>query len=189
MWANGAGASPHARPWLLLGLSMIMLSEQALGFQRLVRTRIANYEEAPVVLVEASIQLVRTYANPTQLPAVALEGGAEGKINRSRTRYMNRLNEEVPVYRVEGELGLRNRTRKEVAALQMTTIVLNAFRERVSTERQSLAEPLGSRETRTVRWSRGLPHEEVFEMFFIITAVRFTDGTVWAPNEELILLP
>lgn len=177
MWANGAGASPHARPWLLLGLSMIVLSEQALGFQRLVRTRIANYEEAPVVLVEASIQLVRTYANPTQLPVVG------------RTRYLNRLNEEVPAYRVEGELGLRNRTRKEVAALQMTTIILNAFRERVSTERQSLAEPLAPRQTRTVRWSRGLPHEEVFEMFFIITAVRFTDGTVWAPNEELILLP
>jgi len=165
---------------------MIVLSEQAVGFQRLVRTRIENYEEAPVVLVEASVQLVQTYTHPTQLP---LEGGVEGKINRNRIRYLNKLNEDVPAYRVEGELGLRNRTRKEVAALQVTIIVLNAFRERISTERQSLAEPLGPRQTRTVRWSRGLPHEEVFEMFFIITAVRFTDGTVWAPNEELILLP
>jgi hypothetical protein len=38
-------------------------------------------------------------------------------------------------------------------------------------------------------WAKSLPDEETFEMFFIISAVRFSDGTVWSPEEELIVLP
>jgi len=148
-----------------------------------------NYEEAPVSLVKASVQLVQTYSNPSQFPLAELQGSKEVRVNRSRVRYVNRLNQQVPTYMLEGELELQNNTRKEAVAVQITTIFLNAFRERIETDRQTLAGPWAPRQTTRIRWARHLPHEEVFDLFFVITAARFEDGSVWAPTEELILLP
>ncbi|MBI3458282.1 MAG: hypothetical protein HY002_21130 [Candidatus Rokubacteria bacterium] len=173
----------------LVCLAAVMLAAQeAAGFQRPVRTRIANYEDAPVSLREASTRLVQTFDNPNQISLAALEGG-ERQVKRSRVQYMNRLNQQVPVFLIEGELDLRNHTRKDIAALQITTVFLNAFRERIGTERQSLSEPLRPGQTKQVRWSRALPYQDVFELYLIVTAVRFSDGTVWSPADELILLP
>jgi len=174
---------------LVLGLVLVLWSEPAFSLQRSVRARIANYEEAPVSLRHASVQLVQTYSNPSQFPLAALAEGEEVKIKRSRVRYMNRVNQQIPTYLLEGELELHNHTRKEVMALEITTIFLNAFRERISMDQDSLTQSLSPYETKTIRWSRALPHEGVFEVFFVVTAIRFSNGEVWAPTEELILLP
>ncbi|MBI2103966.1 MAG: hypothetical protein HYT90_00090 [Candidatus Omnitrophica bacterium] len=173
---------------IVCAVSSVIACQEAFGFERAVRTRIANYEEAPVSLRAASTQLVRTYDNPNQISLAALEGG-DRQVKRSRVQYINRLNQQAATYLLEGELELRNQTRKDIAALQITTVFLNAFRERIGTERQSLSEPLRPGQTKQVRWSRGLPYQDVFELYVIVTAVRFSDGTVWSPADELILLP
>ena len=171
------------------GLAVVAWCPSAFGMQRAVRARIVNYEAAPVLLLDASAQLVKTYSTPTQFPLAAVEEGREMKMQRSRVRHLNRLNQQVPTYLLEGNLQLRNDTRRRIAAIQLTIVFLNAFRERIGTERHSLAEPLGPREVKAVQWSRNLPYEEIFEVFFIVTAIRFDDGTVWMPTEELIFFP
>lgn len=180
-----------SRRWVAIGVAITALGAipDAGGLERAVRTRIANYDKAPVTLRHAAVELVQTFSTPTQFPLSAVAGQEDVNVRRSRVRYMNRLGQQVPSYLLQGELELANETRKEVAALQITTVFLNAFRERISTDRYALSSPLAPRKTIRMPWSRSLPHEEVFEMFFVITAVRFADGTVWAPAEELILLP
>jgi len=173
----------------VLGLAVVMVSEQAAGLQRSVRTQIANHDEAPVSLLKVSAHLVQTYSNPTQFPLAVAQGGEEVRIHRSRVRPLNRLNQQVPTYLLEGALELRNETHKEITALQITTVFLNAFRERMSMDRQSIASSLAPRQTKRLQWTRGLPHQDVFEIFLVVTAVRFSDGEVWVPSEELILLP
>ena len=162
--------------------------ETAGGFQRTIRTRIANYEEAPVKVQQASTQLVQTYSQPGQFPLATL-GDEEVKLRRSRVRYLNHLNHQVATYLLEGELVLENVTRQEIIAVQLTTVFLNAFRERIGTEQQSLTVSLAPRRTQTIRWSRNLSQEEVFELYVVVTRVRFHDGTVWTATEELILVP
>ena len=173
--------------WLCCAL-VALPQAPAWGQQRLVRTNVQNYEETPVRLLNASIQLTETYANPMQFPLV-LDGNRDLKVQRNRIRYMNRLNQQVATYVLEGELRLHNHSPKAVEALQLTTIFLNAFRERVKMERDSLTETLKPHELTNVSWFKGVPREEVFEMVFVITAVRFSDGSVWVPTEELIQLP
>lgn len=160
----------------------------AFSQQRAVRTSVQNYDEAPVRLIGASVQVTETYAHPMEVPLIR-DGGRDLKVQRSRIRYMNRLNQQVAAYVLEGEVRLKNHSSKAVEVLQLTTVFLNAFRERVDLEQDSFTEALKPHQLTTLPWSRGLPREEVFEMVFVITAVRFSDGTVWTPTEELIQLP
>ncbi len=177
---------------LVGGLVLVTVAEQAFALQRAVRARIANYEQAAVSLRNASIQLTQTYSTPSQFPLSEMRGDKEDQevqINRSRVRYANRLNQQVPTYLLEGELEVRNNAPKAVVAMQITAIFLNAFRERIETDRQTLAGSLRPSQVATVRWARNLPHQEVFELYFVVTAARFEDGSVWSPTEEMILLP
>ena len=171
--------------WLILCAA----TGTALADQRLLRTRIANYDHALVVLEQASTQLVEVYGDPNQ---VALAIIANGQMNRpalKRVRYLNRMNQEVATYQLEGELSLRNTTPKTVTALEITTIFFNAFRERISTERQTLIGSIEPRRTQRVQWSRPLPQKDTYELYVVVTKIRFDDGTIWAPVQELILLP
>ena len=175
---------------LALSLLVLVVGQEAFAFRRELRTKVANYDNAPVIIRQASIQLVQTYGTPSQetVAALALERGA-AQTSRSHIRYVNRLNQQTPTYSLEGEIELRNDAQKAVAALKLTTVFLNAFRERLSTDQQLLVQSLSPRQTKRVQWSRALPHEEVYEMFVVINAVRYSDGTVWTPSEELIVIP
>lgn len=164
-------------------------AEPAHGLERAIQTHIANADDTPVVLDTAKLKLVQTYSNPNQFPLAVADGVPDVKIQRSRVRHLNRLKQQIPTYRLEGALELRNATRKAIDVIQVTVVFFNAFRQRISTEEQSLAYPLTSHQTKVVPWSRGLPHEEVFEVAFAVTAVRFSDGTLWSPTEELVVVP
>lgn len=177
------------RTGLCWGFLLLFCAPQASSLERTVDARIANYDEAPVTLLRASAQLMQTYGSPSQFPFAVVDGGREVRVSRARVHYMNRHNQQIPTYLLEGELEIRNMTQKDVTALQITTIFLNAFHERISTERRSVAQSLAPKRAKKIQWSRGLPHEEVFELFFVVTAVRFSDGTVWTPTEELVALP
>lgn len=187
---SGVACALRRSQWLA-GTILVWLGScpQASSLQRSVKTRLANYEESPVILRDVSVKLVETFSGPTQFPFATFPDGAEVRVHRNQVRYMNQLNHQIPTYLLEGQLELRNEASKEVAAFQLTTVFLNAFRERIGTDRHTLAGPLAPRQTTVLSWSRNLPHEEVFEMFFAVTAIRFADGTVWTPTEELILLP
>ena len=176
----------------LAGLAVIglaVVAEPAYGLERAVQTHIVNADETPVVLETAKLKLVQTYSSPGQFPLAVAEGTSDVKIQRSRVRHLNRLKQQIPTYQLEGALQLRNVTRKSVDVVQLTVVFFNAFQERISAEEQSLASPLLSHQMKVVLWSRGLPHEEVFEVAFAVTAVRFSDGTLWSPTEELVVVP
>ncbi|MBI4354299.1 MAG: hypothetical protein HY595_03580 [Candidatus Omnitrophica bacterium] len=174
-------------PLLLVGCVALPTAE-VMAVQRDVRTRTANYEEAPVLLQDARVRLTQTYSAPSQFPLV-LSDGTDVRIQRSRVRHLNRLNQQVPTYQLQGQLELRNTSRKTVAMLQITTVFFNGFHERLSMEQESILHTLPPKQTKMLSWAKSLPDEETFEMFFIISAVRFSDGTVWSPEEELIVLP
>ena len=175
-----------AASWLMACL--VLSGAEVSGLQREVRTRTANYDDAPVTLEDARVKLVQTYSAPNQFP-LALADGDDVKVHRTRVRHLNRLHQQVPTYQLESHLELRNATRKTVATLQVTTVFFNAFHERIGIERESLPSAVPPRQTKTITWRKNLPNEYVFEMLFVISAVRFTDGTVWSPAEELIILP
>ena len=176
---------------LVLAVAVVASGQDASALKRALRTRVANYDNAPVLVRQASVDLVQTYGTPSQVPMPAVPGldGGGMQVSRSHVRYVNRLNQQAPTYSLEGEIELQNGTRKEVSALKLTTIFLNAFHERIGTDQQMLAQPLLPRQTKRVDWSRALPHEDVYEMFVVINAVRYSDGTVWTPSEELIVIP
>ena len=168
---------------------MSVYSPEALaGLQRPIQSRLANHADSPVMLERCVARLVETYAGPGQFPFATMNDN-EVRVKRSRVRYVNRLNQQIPTYVLEGQLTLRNQFRKKVAVTEVTTTFLNAFRERVGQAQYSVAEPVQPFATKTVDWSTALPHPEVYEMFVVVTGVRFDDGTVWAPNEETIVVP
>ena len=174
--------------WAVVGGGILLMAEPTFGIQRALRTRMVNDDEAPVFLQQASVELVQTYSNPSQFPLAAI-GDQDTGVQRSRIRHMNRLNQQIPTYVIEGALEVRNHTTKPIAAIQITTIFLNAFRERVATERRSLVQPLAPRQSKRIMWSRNIPHEEVFEVLFATSGVRFSDGSIWTPTEELVDVP
>lgn len=159
------------------------------ALQRMLRTQVAKYDDAPVIVRQASVRLVRTYSAPTQYQLPTAPEGYEIRVKRSRVRYANRADQQIPTYVLEGYVEVENTTREDVEAVQITSVFLNAFRERIGTDEHSLTRPLEPREIRRVDWSKTLPHEETYEVYFVVTAVRFRDGEVWTPTEELILLP
>ena len=173
---------------MAVGVNLIWCSDTTWALQRDVRTQIANYDSAPIQLHRASIELVQTYGAPGQFPLAAVDDRDAG-VRRSQVRYMNRLNQQIPTFLLAGELRIRNHAPKTVEAFEVTTIFLNAFRERIGMERQAVTLPLAPHQHTELDWSHTLPHHDVFEAFFVITKVRFEDGTIWAPSEELILIP
>ena len=190
--------SAPGRRWLIAGrwaLTALLVVSVGLLFgalawavQHTVRARVETYDDAPVRTKHAVVRLVQTFSNPSQFPFASIQG-EEIKIARTRVRYMNRKNQQAPTYELEGEVEVRNGIRKPAAFIQLTAISLNAFQDRIDLDQQSISEPLSPGQTRLIKWSKSLPNEQVYEVVFVVTAVRFTDGTVWAPTEELVLSP
>ena len=172
-----------------VGLVALGIGGTAVGFQRTIATRVTNYDASPVSLRQVAMELAQTYSGETQFPTANLDDGTEAKIYRSRVRNVNRLHQLLPTYVLEGHLELRNEGRKPIAAVQVTAVFLNAFQERIGTDQQSVNLPLLPYQARRLRWSRNIQQAEVFETVFVVTKVRFEDGLVWAPTEELLLSP
>ncbi|MBI2884835.1 MAG: hypothetical protein HYY15_01525 [Candidatus Omnitrophica bacterium] len=177
---------------LMAGIGLAALAAgapAASGFQRTVKTSITTYENAPVAVRHGKMQLLQTYSGATQFPMADAEDGTEAKVRRSRVRNVNRLNQLLPTYVLEGDLELRNTGRNTVSAVQVTAVFLNAFRERIGTDQQSIRVEMLPYQARRLHWSRNVQQPDVFEAVFVVTKVRFEDGLVWVPTEELLLLP
>lgn len=182
--------SPRPLRLWWVGLAVCLAAQNADAVQRTVKTRAANYDDSPVLVQNASIHMVQTYSTPGQVALVKMAGPhSEGRATRSRVRVANRLNQEIETYLLEGNVDLRNDTGKTISAFRITAIFLNAFQERIEVDQQMIQEPLGPGQQRQVPWNRQIPHQEVFEVVIVVTAVRYSDGTVWAPTEELVLVP
>ncbi len=173
-----------------VGLAALGIGGAAFGFQRTIATRVTNYDATPVSLRQtAAMELVQTYSGATQFPMANADDGTEAKVYRSRVRNVNRLHQLLPTYILEGNLELRNEGRKPITAVQVTAVFLNAFQERIGTDQQSVNLSLQPHQTRRLSWSRNIQQPEVFETVFVVTKVRFEDGLVWVPTEELLLSP
>lgn len=174
----------------LVLLSVLGLSVSAAGATKLIRTSIANYDTTPVALTSARVRLRESFSPPNQVPMSALKGVPTSKPTRGGVRYLNRLAQQIPIYKLEGELEVRNTTPKRVQLVQVTAVYFDAFRTRLGEARQTIRQPLDPSQRTRLNWSGALPHEEVFEMFFVVTGVRFEDDATWtAPDEELVLAP
>jgi hypothetical protein len=166
------------------------LSFSATGATKLIRAQIANYDKTPVALTGAWVRLRESFSPPNQVPVSALKGVPTSKPTRGGVRYLNRLAQQIPIYKLEGELEVRNTTPKRVHLVQVTAVYFDAFRTRLGEARQTIQQPLGPSQRTRLSWSGELPHEDVFEMFFVVTGVRFKDDATWtAPEEELVLEP
>lgn len=173
----------------LLGWSSLLLaSGPVFGLERRVETRIVNADGAPVIVEAASTQLVQTYGRSNQFPLASV-GQQEIRVARSRVKYINQLNQQVPTFLLQGEVHIENDTRRDVVALQLTTVSFNAFQERLAIDRHTITDAVGPLKSETVRWSHTLSQPDIFELYVAITGVRFKDGTVWSADEELIFVP
>ena len=181
-------------PWLgsaaLVVISSLLLSSPAAGLTKLIRAQIANYDNTPVTLLDAQIKLRESFTPPNQVPLNALQGMPKTKPTRGGVRYLNRLAQQVPIYKLEGELEVSNTTLKRIELVQVPAVYFDAFRTRLGEERQTIQQSLAPSQRAHLSWSGELPHEDVFEMFFVVTGVRFNDEATWtAPEEELVLEP
>lgn len=173
---------------VMLGSCCVTLSTA--GATKRIRTQIANYDKTPVSLTGAWVRLRESFSPPNQVPMSALQGVPKSKPTRGGVRYLNRLAQQIPIYKLEGELEVCNTTPKRVDLVQVTAVYFDAFRTRLGDARQIIQQPLGPSQRTRLSWSGELPHEDVFEMFFVVTGVRFEDDATWtAPEEELILEP
>ena len=180
----------RAKDWLLVAVSGLLLSPNAAGVTKFIRTQVANYDKTPVSLTGASVKLRESFNPPNQVPLNALQGVPKTKPTRGGVRYLNRLAQQVPIYKLEGALEVSNTTPKRVELVQITAVYFDAFRARLGEARQTIQQSLAPAQRARLSWSGELPHEEVFEMFFVVTGVRFEDEGTWtAPDEELVLEP
>ncbi len=180
---------PHA-PQLLWLLTITLAIPSVAGATKLIRTQIANYDQSPVMLTGARVRLRESFSPPNQVPLSALQGVPKQKTTHGGVRYLNRLAQQVPIYKLEGELDVNNTTPKRIAMVQVTTVYFDAFRTRLGEERHTIQQSVAPSQRVRLSWSGELPHEDVFEMFFVVTGVRFADEATWnAPDEELVLEP
>lgn len=191
------GSARRSRSWWWRpGLSMLpalllalfpCLPEAADAGERRISTRIAGYEGAPVVVRSATGEVIHIYERPDDLVVMAAAKGAAK--SPQRVRYINRLNEEVRTVQLHGTLTLKNATNKTAEAIRIQTILFNAFRERVGSYEEVVQEPLGPFRIKQIEWSRAMPTEDIYELYVVITKIRFSDGDVWSPTEELVFSP
>ncbi len=168
---------------LAIGLVVGTLAGVALDRSLVVLT--ANYPEAPVTLERAELRLVETFTGPSQLPPFP-----DVEIPRSRVRYLNVKNRVPLTYAIEGQVTCRNHTKKIVEAIQLTTILLNPFRERLRLNVVTLRSRVAPQDTGSLSWSEMSGMKDVEEVRLVITAVRFSNGTVWtAPDKDLFVWP
>jgi hypothetical protein len=171
-------------------LSCCVLHPMRVEAAKPIRSQIANYDTTPVPLLSAHIKLRESFTPPNQVPVSALQGIPNTKPARGGVRYLNRLAQQVPIYKLEGELEVSNQSGKRVQLVQVTAVYFDAFRTRLGEERQTIDQALAPAQRARLNWLGELPHEDVFEIFFVVSGVRFEDGTTWtAPEEELVLEP
>lgn len=174
----------HVHPGALLICSGLLIVSDALSDQRLLAVVIANYPEAPVIVRHAQVKVVELYVSPAQLPLPDLE------MPRSRVRYMNFKGKTPPSYQLEGDIRCLNHAAKRVEAIQVTYVFLNLFHESLEREDATLMGRIEPGATTTLSWSRVFRSREADEVRLAITAVRFSDGSVWrAPSKDLFAWP
>lgn len=161
--------------------------------QRVLKSKVRNYPNAPVVLKESKVRIVEVFGTPTQpLTPGAIPGA---RIRGSRVRYANRAGLLPSTYVLEGEVSCRNQSRQTVEALEVAIVPLDAFHQPIPPQHratpyivQQMATSLPSGAFQWVTFEQlPLSSPDVYEVAVVITRVRFADGSVWmAPKEELI---
>lgn len=171
----------------LVTLFVTVFAVSAWALQRPITSRFENYQDAPVVIRKVETSMIETFATPSQY------GSASFRQRGSRVRYANRAGLTVSKFDLSGEVVCRNHSRKTVEAFEVTIIPLDVFHEpvramgqrgRFATEQVIRLLPRGS--TTKMEWYLPTLEGEVYEVALVVTRVRFKDGTIWEPTEELI---
>ena len=174
------------RGMLVVAVLLVASATPAWALQRTIRANTRNFPEAPVVVKQSRVKLVEAYASPSQ-PAVPDAG-------KARVRYANRAGLLPSTYVLKGELVCQNTDGRQVEAVKLAIVVLNAFHEAVpvGAERrrhtvQQLVEAIPRNASKHLAWEQVVGTDDVYEVAVVITGVRFADGSVWmAPDEELV---
>ena len=156
--------------------------------QRPLKSKAHNYAGAPVLIKQSKVELVETFATPTQV------GTRNPSVRGSRIRHANRAGLLPSRYVLQGELLCRNQAPGTVEALELSIVALDAFHRPLQPRGQveayaeeQVMETLPRGASKRISWQLPIASADVYEVAVIVTRVRFSDGTVWlAPEEELI---
>jgi hypothetical protein len=171
--------------WLVLAA---LLPPSAWALQKTVRCKSHHYDEAPVGIQRSSVTMIETYFSPTQLPVPG------GRVKQTRVRYANRAGLTPSSFVLKGAVTCRNQSRKEVEAMELSVVILDAFHRPILNAGQAepvtvirLPSRIPSKAEQQLSWEQQVESVDVYEVAVILTRVRFSDGSLWeAPAEELI---
>lgn len=186
----------RARLWWRLGtrlaaagLCSLLAAPGAGALQRTLRSKAHNYANTPVKVTQSKVTLLDVFPTPTQ--------SGVPDAGKSRVRYANRAGLLPRSYRLRGELSCVNESAQAIEAVKLTVVILDAFHQAVAVPGQrsayaveQIVEPIPRGGAKRLLWERDVgTTAEVYEVAVVVTAVRFSDGSVWiAPDEELVEL-
>lgn len=156
----------------------------AVALQRSVKAAIKQFSSTPVDVQDTKIRLQETFSSPTQ--SAAEEGG------ETRVRYANRKQASQLV--LTGEGLLVNRSPQRIEAVAVTTMPLDAFGDALDAAQgqqgvyklHRITEAIPKGGAVRFAWEQPVTSEDVYEVAVAVTAVRFSDGSVWlAPKDKL----
>ena len=172
---------------VMTGLLCVLAAGTAWAMQRTLKSKIHNYEKAPIETKRSQATLVETYTAPTQMMA------GDAKTRTTRVRYANRAGLAPSVFVISGEALCANISPNHIEAFSVAIVVFDAFHQPVQGGGQGpflvqqVVERLPRGASKRVTWEQPVGSADVYEVAVIITRVRFEDGTIWtAPNEELL---
>lgn len=172
---------------LCVATLLLAAAAPAWALQRPVRANSRNFTGAPVLVKQSSVKLVEAYASSPSQAGIPDSG-------KTRVRYANRAGLLPSTYLLKGELMCQNTGPRQVEAVKLAIVVLNAFHEPVpiGADRrrhtiQQLVHAIPRSGSKRIPWEETVGTDDVYEVAVVITGVRFSDGSVWlAPDEELV---
>lgn len=170
----------------IYGLSAV-LATSLWALHKALTAKAHNYPNSPVQVRRSDVELIETYAAPTQYVA------ADAKAKTSRVRYANRAGLTPSVFVMQGETVLANTSSQPVEALSLTIVALDAFHQPLQMGGggaaivQQVMGPIPRGGTKRHTWEEPVASPDIYEVAVVVTRVRFADGKVWAaPSEELL---
>ena len=174
--------------WTAAVAIVLAIGPWAWAMQKTIRSKVHNYEHAPVLIRRSGVALIEEYFSPTQLPIPG------GKVKQSRVRYANRKGITPSAFMLKGDLVCQNQFLQPVQALELTIVLLDAFHQPILLPGQS--EPqivqrvmmdIAPKQEQSIGWEQSVSDLDIFEVAVVVTRVRFADGSMWqAPAEELV---
>ncbi|MDP3703787.1 MAG: hypothetical protein Q8R78_05310 [Candidatus Omnitrophota bacterium] len=176
----------YLRPILFGTLCVLCLSASVWALEREVKVELHHAPSTPVDIKESQVRLVEVFASPVQGALL------EDPTAWTSVEYANRRGRTPSKLLLKGDTVLLNRSPHTIEVIALTVMPMDAFRQGFESIGQGpykihqVEEWLPSRTSKRVSWEQICGSADVYSVAILVTAVRFSDGSVWTAPREAV---